>query len=55
MDFQKRIDDAWDTKAIKIDWLGLETLLRDILSSDLVDSEKVKLSQEAISAFTRRG
>ncbi len=53
--FAIRINAAWESKSMKMDWLGLEVLLRDILSSGLEASEKVELAKEAIAAFTKRG
>jgi hypothetical protein len=56
---EARIESQWnlhDTcKSIKMDWLGLEQILRDILSSGMDNTEKVIASREAIAAWTGRG
>ena len=56
---EARIDAQWDnlehSRSHKMDWLGLETILRDILSSGMDDTEKVIASREAIAAWTGRG
>lgn len=52
---QIRINVKWNNPHPKMDWLGMETILRDILNSDMTDSDKVLASSEAIGAWTRRG
>jgi hypothetical protein len=54
-EFQKQIDAVWDTRIQKIDWLKMETLLVQILNSELSDREKVSLTKNTIDAYTRRG
>lgn len=45
----------WQEKPGKIDWLGLEDLLVEILNTDDTADERVALAKEALDAFTRRG
>ena len=54
-DFRTRIDKQWDIRTAKMDWLGLEQILRDILNSNFDSQTKVELSKEAIAAYTKRG
>ena len=50
------INRAWETKSSKMNWLGLEKLLVDILRvDDVSDADKIQLIKESIDAFTRRG
>lgn len=57
---EDRINAQWDriekSRSLKMDWLGLETILRDVLSDTVLsDTEKVIASKEAIAAWTGRG
>jgi hypothetical protein len=50
------IEAAWQTTAIKTDWLGLEAVLRATVDNPTAnDARKVNLVREAVAAFTRRG
>jgi hypothetical protein len=52
----KKFDDQWNVKKPKMDWLGMENLLVDILKrSELSEHDKLLAVQECIDAFTRRG
>lgn len=54
--FCAAIDKQWSSNGILTDWLGLESILRDILSSRaLDDTQRVALCRDAVAAFTRRG
>lgn len=55
--FSERINAQWDKNApLKMDWMGLENLLTDILATaNLQNDSKVSLCKEAIEAYTRRG
>ena len=59
MDIRNRLDSQWDEKARKMDWLGLEDILCDILrlpnDGVITDSHKLTLIKEAIDAYTKRG
>lgn len=50
----ERIDALWDRPDRKLDWLVLESLLRDILKQH-VPSPALRQIDEAVAAFTRRG
>jgi len=52
---QDEIDRAWDSKSIKMDWLGMEKAIRDVYSLDLLDSTKLRLIHDILAAFTKRG
>lgn len=53
---QARIEAQWTNRKIKLDWLELEQILRDILESDDVDERnKSILIADAIGAWTKRG
>jgi hypothetical protein len=50
------INKAWKSKKINVDWLGYESVIRDILScQQLSDPEKLDRIREATAAFTGRG
>lgn len=51
----KRINRAWDATDRKLDWLGLETTLRLILSEASQRTPELRQIDEAVAAFTRRG
>jgi len=54
--YRERLNQLWDRKERKMDWLGMESMLVDILrDAELTDREKVKLTKECIDAYTRRG
>jgi len=54
--FIDRIQRAWEDKSLKMDWLGLENLLRDILySRDLTEEDKISLCKATLAAYTKRG
>lgn len=61
MDFERlasRISQQWEAKSGKMDWLGMESILVDILESrdgNMTDSDRCSLLREAIDAWTRRG
>ena len=55
IEIRSRIDEAWDTKSAKMDWLGMEDALVKILKSPWEDRFKVALCRETIDAFTKRG
>lgn len=55
MTFRERIDAKWNNRTLKMDWLGLEQLLRDILDSDETCEYKLLYSREALAAYTGRG
>lgn len=50
------LDRAWEMKSLKMNWLALEDILVSILGSEvMIDQDKVKLSKEAMEAYTKRG
>lgn len=49
-----RIEAHWDAKSMKMDWLGLEQILQDILR-EANPTPTLLLIDEAIGAYTRRG
>ena len=51
----RRINRAWRATDQKIDWLGLETTLRLILSEASLRTPELRQVDEAVAAFTRRG
>jgi len=54
-----RIDEAWETNALRTDWSGLEDVLRLILvcyrEGLLNPYEALARTDEAVAAFTKRG
>ena len=51
-----KLDSYWSNKShTKLNWLDFEQFLADILSGDFDNDTKVRLSCEALDAFTRRG
>lgn len=53
---QDRIKLAWESRSIKMDWLGLETLIRDVYDLENVSSDfKLELIRDALAAYTKRG
>lgn len=53
-DLERRLLAVWNTR-VKMDWAGMETMLVDILSSDMSDVDKIAHCKEAIDAYTKRG
>ena len=51
---KERIDAAWESRKLKTDWLGLESVLRDILRK-AAPTPELRTIDEAIAAFTGRG
>lgn len=49
------LDEQWNRKSAKLDWLGLETFLVRVLNSDIDATDARRACREAIDAFTRRG
>lgn len=55
-DYTQRLDMIWDRRLGKLDWLGMEFMLVEILKdTNLTDEQKVKLTKECIDAYTKRG
>lgn len=53
--YQGKLDAVWLRRG-KMDWLGMETMLADILTDpDLSAYDKVQLSKECVDAYTGRG
>jgi hypothetical protein len=54
----RAINTAWDGESIKVDWLKLETVQRDIFealkNNEITERHALSLINEAIAAFTRR-
>ena len=46
----------WEVKSVKMDWVGMETLLQHILTSKtLTPEQQLAATRECIDAYTRRG
>ena len=53
---QLRIDVAWKSTRVGVDWLALERVVLGILESNYVPvSDKPAMIAEAYAAFTKRG
>jgi hypothetical protein len=57
--YKERIDEVWNKKEIKIDWLKLENDLRDVLRSfksfSITELEALHLIDDFLASHTRRG
>lgn len=54
--FCAALDALWTTKPKMVDWLDMEQCMCDLLSSTwLTDEQKVRLMQQVIDVYTRRG
>ena len=52
---EERLRIVWESRAVKVDWLGMEQIIRDILKSDALPEKKLAQIDETIAAYTRRG
>lgn len=56
---RERLEYAWNVRARKVDWIGLESAIRDVYADRregrLTDAEALDLISEYVGAFTRRG
>lgn len=55
LNYRDKIENAWNKKLIMVDWLGLEGTIREILSSNESETNKLELIREAVAVFTGRG
>ena len=54
----RRIAGQWTTGVNRMDWLGMEAVLVDVLQSNdpnMTADDRLALVREAIDAWTRRG
>lgn len=50
------VDREYDSRALKVDWNGMEGTMRSIFNStEATDTEKLELLREALAAYTKRG
>lgn len=55
MEYMQMIRNAWKTRKVQVNWLGMEDTLVNILKDrEISDASKVALAKEAIDAFTKR-
>jgi hypothetical protein len=54
-EIKRKIDAAWDSKQVAVNWLELELLVRAVYQQDISNSQMLDLISEIFAAYTKRG
>jgi hypothetical protein len=54
-EIKRKIDDAWDSKQVAVNWLELELLVRAVYQQDISNSQILDLISDIFAAYTKRG